>query len=143
MLCMYILYYYVCTKYTYVESQIYIYCTKGERVLYIIIVDTQLVVYQMCIFHGMLSFALNIIYFFFYFIFFRRFWNALLVTTKTQSDAAADFYMRNDIFTETNSTKIKFSCKFFEHLVLDEPIISKIMLYDLTERFFFFLFLLK
>lgn len=50
-----------------------------ECYVYVIItVDTQLVVYQMCIFHGMLSFALNIIYLFFC----CSFWNALLVTTN-------------------------------------------------------------
>lgn len=38
---------------------------KRLAVSYYIIVDTQLVVYQMCIFHGMLGFALKIkIYFF-------------------------------------------------------------------------------
>ncbi len=59
------------------------YCTKRRKsAVCVIIVDTQLVVYQMCIFHGMLSFALNI--FFFKFFFFGYYWNALLVTTNIE-----------------------------------------------------------
>lgn len=89
------------------------YCTKGERVPYVIIVDTQLVVYQMCIFHGMLDFALNI------FIF-------LLLLECFISDNKYRVMLL--LYEKWHFPQNHKPMQVFEHLVLDEPIISKIYL---------------
>lgn len=89
------------------------YCTKGERVPYVIIVDTQLVVYQMCIFHGMLDFALNI------FIF------LLLLECFISDNKYRVMLLLHEKWHFSQNHK---PMQVFEHLVLDEPIISKIYL---------------